>query len=198
MSAPSSSPALSARVVTVPNLLSLLRLLLVPVFAWLIVTERDGWALAVLFFSGLSDYLDGYLARRWSQITRVGQVLDPAADRLYIFSTLLGLAYRDLVPWWLVAAIVARDVVLTATMPVLARHGYGTLPVHSLGKAATFCLLYAFPLILLAEVAGSFGDVARALGWGFAWWGTGLYWWAGWLYVRQVHALSRGSAVAAR
>ncbi len=192
MSAPPSS-----RVVTLPNLLSLLRLLLVPVFAWLIVTEQDEWAVAVLFFSGLSDYLDGYLARRWNQITRVGQVLDPAADRLYIFSTLLGLAYRDLVPWWLVAAIVARDMVLTATMPVLARHGYGTLPVHALGKAATFCLLYAFPLILLAEVAGSSGDVARALGWAFAWWGTALYWWAGWLYLRQVRELAREPSVAA-
>jgi len=182
---------MTSRVATLPNLLSLLRLLLVPVFVWLILTERDGWALAVLAFGGLSDYLDGYLARRWGQITRVGQVLDPAADRLYIFSTVVGLAWRDLVPWWLVAVIVARDVVLTATMPVLARSGYGTLPVHSLGKAATFCLLYAFPLILLAEVVGSLGDVARALGWAFAWWGTGLYWWAGVLYLRQVRQLSR-------
>jgi cardiolipin synthase len=188
-----SAPVVSSRVATVPNLLSLLRLLMVPVFAWLIVTEHDGWAFAVLVFSAASDYLDGYLARRWQQITRLGQVLDPAADRLYILSTLLGLAWRDLVPWWLVAVIVVRDLVLAATMPVLARHGYGTLPVHSLGKAATFCLLYAFPLILLAEVAGSVGEVARALGWAFAWWGTALYWWAGLLYVQQVVLLTRAA-----
>ena len=179
---------------TVPNLLSLARLLLVPVFAYLIVTERDGWALGVLAFSGFSDWLDGYLARRWNQVSRVGQLLDPAADRLYILSTLLGLAWRDLIPWWLVALIVARDAVLALTLPVLARRGYGPLPVHFLGKAATFCLLYAFPLILLGEGSSTFADVARPIGWAFAWWGAGLYWWAGLLYLRQVREVTRTSA----
>ncbi|WP_461021285.1 CDP-alcohol phosphatidyltransferase family protein [Thalassiella azotivora] len=174
------------RVLTVPNLLSLARLLLVPVFAWLIVVGHDGWALLVLAFSGFSDWLDGYLARRWHQESRVGQLLDPAADRLYILTTLLGLAWRDLIPWWLVALIVARDVLLSFTLPLLARHGYGPLPVHFLGKAATFNLLYAFPLILLSDGGGVVADVARPLGWAFAWWGTALYWWAGLLYLRQV------------
>jgi cardiolipin synthase len=183
------------RVFTVPNLLSLARLLLVPVFAYLIVTERDGWALAVLAFSGFSDWLDGYLARRWNQVSRVGQLLDPAADRLYILSTLLGLAWRDLIPWWLVALIVARDAVLALTLPVLARRGYGPLPVHFLGKAATFCLLYAFPLILLGEGGSTFADVALPIGWAFAWWGTALYWWAGLLYLRQVRDVTRTPAV---
>ncbi|MFZ5872399.1 MAG: CDP-alcohol phosphatidyltransferase family protein [Actinomycetota bacterium] len=180
------------RVLTIPNVLSLLRLLLVPVFAFLILNSEDGWALAVLAFSGFTDYLDGYLARRWHQISKLGQLLDPAADRLYILSTLLGLAWRDLVPWWLVAIIVARDVLLSFTLPVLARHGYGPLPVHFLGKAGTFNLLYAFPLILLGEWQGVVGDVARPLGWAFAWWGTGLYWWAGLLYVQQVRDLVSG------
>lgn len=183
------------RVLTIPNVLSLLRLLLVPVFAFLVLDSEDGWALAVLAFSGFTDYLDGYLARRWHQISRVGQLLDPAADRLYILSTLLGLAWRDLVPWWLVAIIVARDVLLSFTLPVLARHGYGPLPVHFLGKAGTFNLLYAFPLILLGEWQGLVGDVARPLGWAFAWWGTGLYWWAGLLYVQQVRDLVAGKPV---
>jgi cardiolipin synthase len=171
----------------VPNALSLLRLLLVPVFAVLVISHQDGWALLVLAVSGFTDYLDGHLARSWGQVSRVGQLLDPAADRLYILSTLLGLAWRDLIPWWLVAVIVLRDVVLTCTLPVLARHGYGPLPVHFLGKAATFNLLYAFPLILLGEWTGTIGYVARPLGWAFAWWGTALYWWAGLLYLRQVH-----------
>jgi cardiolipin synthase len=181
-------------VFTVPNLLSLARLLLVPVFAYLIVTERDGWALGVLAFSGVSDWLDGHLARRWNQVSRVGQLLDPAADRLYILSTLLGLAWRDLIPWWLVVLIVARDALLSLTLPLLARHGYGPLPVHFLGKAATFCLLYAFPLILLGEGSSGFADVARPIGWAFAWWGTALYWWAGLLYVRQVRDVTRTPA----
>lgn len=191
--------ATTDRVLTIPNALSLLRLLLVPVFAYLIVNREDGLALLVLAVSGFTDYLDGYLARRWRQVSRVGELLDPAADRLYILSTLLGLAWRDLVPWWLVALIVARDVVLTLSLPVLARHGYGPLPVHFLGKAGTFNLLYAFPLILLGEWDGVLGDVARPLGWAFAWWGTGLYWWAGLLYLKQVRDLvaaqpTRGAA----
>lgn len=182
---------------TIPNALSILRLVLVPVFAWLILSAHDGWALVTLMVSGISDYLDGRLARSWGQVSRLGQLLDPFADRLYILSTLFGLAYRDIVPWWLVAAIVGRDVLLSVTIPVLARYGYGPLPVHFLGKAATLNLLYAFPLLLLAEGDGVFADVARPVAWAFAWWGTALYWWAGWLYVRQVREVVRGERAAA-
>lgn len=181
----------SDRVLTIPNALSALRLLLVPVFAVLIVAGQDGWALLVLAVSGASDYLDGHLARRWDQVTRLGQVLDPFADRLYILTTLLGLAYRGLIPWWLVVVLVARDATMLATLPVLARLGHSALPVHLLGKAGTFCLLYAFPLLLLGEVSRTLSLVAGALGWAFALWGTGLYWWAGVLYLRQVAQLRR-------
>ena len=185
--------AVSDRVVTVPNALSALRLLLVPVFGWLIVAEHDLLALVVLMVSGWSDYLDGKLARRWGQVSRVGQLLDPAADRLYILTTLLGLGWREIVPWWLVAAIVGRDLLLSLTIPVLGRRGYGPLPVHFLGKAATFNLLYAFPMLLLGEFGGLLGDLARPVGWAFAWWGVALYWWAAWLYLRQVAQLVRRS-----
>jgi len=186
----------SNRVWTVPNLLSALRLLLVPVFAVLIVGRHDGWALLVLAVSGASDYLDGNLARRWNQVTRLGQVLDPFADRLYILTTLLGLAYRGLIPWWLVAVLVARDLTMIATLPVLARLGHSALPVHFLGKAGTFCLLYAFPLLLLGQLSDTLSLLAGSLGWAFALWGTGLYWWAGILYVQQVVQLSRAQRAA--
>jgi cardiolipin synthase len=182
------------RVATIPNALSMLRLLLVPVFFWLVLGEYDGWALAVLAISGASDYLDGKLARSWGQVSRIGQLLDPAADRLYIVSTLLGLALRDVVPWWLVLVLVGRDLLLTLTVPVLARSGYGPLPVHFLGKAATFNLLYAFPLLLLAQVGGGVGEIARPVGWAFAWWGTALYWWAALLYLRQMVDLLRSGS----
>jgi cardiolipin synthase len=181
----------SNRVWTIPNALSLLRLVLVPVFAVLIVQGHDGWALVVLAVSGASDYLDGNLARRWNQVTRTGQLLDPFADRLYILTTLLGLAYRELVPWWLVVVLIARDLTMVATLPVLARLGHSALPVHFLGKAGTFCLLYAFPLLLLGELSPTLSLVAGALGWAFALWGTGLYWWAGILYLQQVGQLWR-------
>ncbi|MEJ5915683.1 CDP-alcohol phosphatidyltransferase family protein [Pseudokineococcus sp. 1T1Z-3] len=194
--APVAAPVDTEEVLTVPNAISAARLLLVPVFAVLVVTERDGWALLVLAVSGASDWVDGYLARRWQQTSALGRVLDPAADRLYIAATLVGLAWRDIVPWWLVGLIALRDVVLAAMVPVLSRHGYGTLEVHYLGKAATFCLLYAFPLILLAQVGGTVGAVAEPIGWAFAWWGTALYWWAGLQYTHQVRLLVRDDRYA--
>ncbi|MFN8076410.1 MAG: CDP-alcohol phosphatidyltransferase family protein [Kineosporiaceae bacterium] len=202
MSQPTPAPRADAsgaapvdRVWTVPNLLSLSRLLLVPVFAWAILTRHDALAWAVLAVSGATDWLDGWLARRLDQTSRLGQLLDPAADRLYIVTTLLGLAYRDIVPWWLVVAILARDVILAATLPVLAGAGYGPLPVHFLGKAATASLLYAFPLLLWGDGGSVAATVARVVGWAFALWGTGMYWWAGLLYLRQVRLLTRSEAV---
>ncbi|MCA5894711.1 CDP-alcohol phosphatidyltransferase family protein [Isoptericola sp. NEAU-Y5] len=182
-------PEISTAVFTVPNLISMVRLALVPVFAVLIVVGHDVWALAVLAFSGFTDWLDGVLARRLNQVSKLGQVLDPAADRLFIFVTLIGLAWRDIVPVWLLAVIVARDVMLVCLMPVLARHGYGTLEVNFVGKAATFALLYAFPLLLLATADGALGTTAHVVGWAFTWWGVGLYWIAGLQYVSQTRAL---------
>jgi cardiolipin synthase len=181
----------SDRVVTLPNGLSVLRLLGVPVFLWLVLTEHDGPAVLVLMVSGVTDYLDGKIARAWGQTSRLGTLLDPAADRLYILATLVGLTVRDVVPLWLTVALVGRDALLALTLPVLHRHGYGPLPVHFLGKAATFNLLAGFPLLLLGEWENALGDVAHAFGWGFAIWGTTLYWWAGALYLLQVRDLLR-------
>ena len=179
------------RVLTVPNLLSALRLLGVPVFLWLILNHYDGWALVLLMVSGFTDYLDGKIARRWNLISRVGQLLDPLADRLYILATIVGLALRGLIPWWLVIVLVARDVVMALLIPLLRRRGYTTLPVHFLGKAATFCLLYAFPLLLIGEFDNVVGTIAQPVGWAFTWWGTGLYWLAGILYAVQTRQVLR-------
>lgn len=181
--------AVSARVLTVPNLISLLRLLLVPVFAWLIAAHHDGWAVVVLAFSGATDWLDGVLARRLHQVSRLGQLLDPAADRLFILVTLIGLALRGVLPWWLLVVLLAREVVLGVMLLVLRRHGWGPLPVHLAGKAGTFMLLYAFPLLLLAEWDSWVGTAARVIGWAFALWGVGLYWFAGGLYLAQARRL---------
>lgn len=177
--------AVSDRVLTVPNVISLIRLILVPVFAVLIASGHDGWAIVVLGVSGASDWLDGVLARRLAQVSKLGQMLDPAADRLFILVTLLGLAWRDVVPWWLVLVLVARDALLLGLLAHLARHGYGPLPVHLAGKAGTFALLYAFPLLLLAEWPPPVGTASYVLGWAFAWWGIALYWFAGLLYLTQ-------------
>ncbi len=179
----------SGRILTVPNVISLLRLALVPVFAVLIVQGEDVWALTVLAVSGASDWLDGVVARRFDQVSRLGTVLDPAADRLFILVTLVALVWRDVIPVWLALVLVTRDVLLACLMPFLARRGYGPLPVHFAGKAATFALLYAFPLLLLAEWPGVVGTTAAVLGWAFAGWGVGLYWFAAVVYLVQTRAL---------
>ena len=179
----------SSRILTIPNTISLLRLALVPVFAVLIVRGNDEWALAVLAISGASDWLDGVLARRLDQVTKLGQMLDPAADRLFILVTLVGLAWRDVVPLWVLVVILLRDITLVCLLPVLTRHGYGPLPVSFVGKAATFALLYAVPLLLLAEAPGALGATASIIGWAFTGWGVGLYWLAGIQYIRQTRQL---------
>ncbi len=176
---------LSTRILTVPNVLSAFRLLLVPVFLGLILVEQDVAALLVLVLSGATDYLDGVIARRFHQITRLGQLLDPAADRLFIFATLIGLAAREIVPWWLVAVVVGRDVFLAVLGIVLASHGFGPLPVHQLGKVATFCLFYALPLLLLSQAVPAVAIVTVPVGWALALWGAFLYWWGGLIYARE-------------
>lgn len=188
------SEVVTQRVLTVPNVISFLRLLLVPVFAVLIYLGKDATAVLVLAVSGASDWLDGVLARRLGQVSRLGQLLDPAADRLFILVTLVGLAWRGAVPWWLVAVLVLRDVVLSVMLLVLRRAGYGPLPVHLAGKAGTFALLYAFPLLLLAEWADPVGLVAGIVGWAFALWGVGLYWFSAGLYLTQARELLRAHA----
>lgn len=175
---------------TVPNVLSLLRLAGVPLFLWLVLgPEADGWALAVLAVSGITDFLDGWLARKLDQQSAVGQLLDPVADRLYILAVVVGLALRDIIPWWLALSLPLRDLLLWGLVPLLRTRGYSALPVHFLGKAATFNLLYAFPLLLLGDGEGALPQLAQVFGWAFALWGIGLYWWAGVLYVWQVRKL---------
>ena len=182
------------RILTIPNVLSFARLLGVPLFLWLVlVPEADGWAFVVLAVSGITDYLDGVIARATGQISRLGQLLDPLADRLYTVATLVGLALRTIIPWWLVVVILARDVMLTVVLARLRRRGVVGLPVHYLGKAATFCLMCGLPLLLLgsgATGAGlTFADLARDIGWAFVIWGTALYWWAGLLYLAQARRI---------
>jgi cardiolipin synthase len=178
------------RIVTIPNLLSVVRLLLVPVFLWLVLgPQQDEWALLVLVFSGITDYLDGNLARRFNQTSALGAILDPVADRLFILAVVVGLWMRDIIPWWLMLVLPLRDIFLFSLVPFLRTRGYSSLPVHFLGKAATAALLYALPLLLLGDGVGTVANLAEVFGWAFAFWGVGLYWWAGILYAFQVRRL---------
>jgi len=188
------------RVLTIPNAISAARIAGVPVFLWLVLGPRtavaDDWAVGVLMAAGLSDWLDGKIARALNQGSRLGQVLDPAADRLYIAATIVALAVRGIIPWWLVAVLALRELTVGGALAVLRRRaGFSTLQVSLVGKGATLCLLYAFPLLFLGDHHGSAATVARVIGWAFAGWGTALYWWAAALYLTQVRSLvSRGAS----
>jgi len=189
------------RVLTIPNAISAARIAGVPVFLWLVLGPRtataDDWAVGILMAAGLSDWLDGKIARALNQGSRLGQVLDPAADRLYIVATIVALAVRGIIPWWLVAVLALRELTVGVALAELRRRaGFGTLQVSLVGKGATLCLLYAFPLLFLGDHHGTLATVARVIGWAFAIWGTALYWWAAALYLTQVRSLVSRSASA--
>jgi cardiolipin synthase len=181
------------RVLTVPNVLSVLRLVLVPVFLYLLfVAKANGWAVGVLMFSGFSDWADGKIARLVAnQSSRLGELLDPAVDRIYMVTVPVALAFYGAVPWWIVLTLIGRDVVLAATLPVLRTRGLTALPVTYVGKAATFALMSAFPLILLGQWDALWSRVVLACGWAFLIWGMAMYLWSGVLYVIQVAMVVR-------
>jgi cardiolipin synthase (CMP-forming) len=191
-----AADGLRMRVVTVPNAISVARLAGVPVFLWLVIGLRsqagDWWAVGLLIAGALSDWLDGKIARALNQQSRLGELLDPAADRLYIVATVAALAIRAIIPWWLVGLLAAREVLLGVVLMVLRRHARGPLQVSFVGKAATLALLYAFPLLLLGSHPASYAETARIAGWAFAIWGSALYWCAALLYVEQARRILRG------
>jgi cardiolipin synthase len=187
---PVSRDELSDRVLTLPNVLSVLRLLGVPLFLWLLLgPEADGWAVVVLAVSGATDWADGKLARALGQSSRLGALLDPAADRLYIVATLVAFVIRDVIPLWVVLVLLVRELVLGLTLLLLRRAGWPPLQVHYLGKAATFLLLYAFPLLLLADGDGTAATIARPIAYALTVWGSALYVLAGVFYVVQAAGL---------
>jgi cardiolipin synthase len=184
---PKTEPSLLRQAFNVPNMLSLLRLAGVPVFLWLLLgPKEDGWALAVLVFSALTDWLDGKLARWLDQMSRLGQLLDPAADRLYILATLVAFLLRGIIPWWAVVPLVLRELVLAVCVLVLRRRGFAPPEVTYIGKGATFVLMYAFPFLLLTQGGSDLAAVARPIAYAFTIWGGVLYLWSGVLYVVQV------------
>jgi len=180
------------RVWTIPNIITMLRIVLIVVFGFLLVAELDGWAIAVLALAGVSDFLDGYLARRWNQSTELGRVLDPAADRILTVVVVLGLALRDIIPWWLVIVLLARDVVVGIALLVGRRRGIGAPQVTMSGKVATFVLYVTLPLAYLAygrsELVHTGAIVASAIG-------AGIYWYSGIGYVRSATAARRDASI---
>jgi cardiolipin synthase (CMP-forming) len=180
------------RWLTIPNLLSVIRLALVPVFLWLLLGPRaDGWALAILVFSGASDWADGKIARWLNQASKLGAILDPAADRLYTLATVVAFVLRDIIPLWFALVLVGRDLLVGICIWALRRAGFGPPEVTYVGKAATFNLMYAMPLLLLAQGGSDFAAVVRPWAYAFVVWGGALFVWSGLLYVVQTRSALR-------
>jgi len=193
---PAAPPELPSRVLTVPNALSLARLAGVPFFFWLVVygpqtLTSDAWAVVLLFVAGATDWLDGKIARALNQYSKLGAQLDPLADRCYIVATLFALAIREIIPWWLVGLLVVRELVLGVALLRLRSAGWEPLQVSFVGKTATLCMMYAFPLLLLGAHTGTVPEIARVAGWSMGIWGTALYWIAAGLYLMQTARLLR-------
>ena len=190
----------SDRVLTIPNALSALRLLLVPVFLYLLLSvHAGGWAVAILMFGGFSDWADGKIARLVpNQSSRLGELLDPLVDRIYMVTVPLGLGAAGVVPWWLVGTLIGRDLVLAATLPLVRSRGLTALPVTYIGKAATFALMSGFPLVLLGQWPDAWSRVVLACGWAFLVWGMAMYLWSAVLYLIQVTMVLRELPPVAR
>jgi cardiolipin synthase len=176
----------STAIRTVPNAVTLVRLLLMPVCAYLLATGRYGWGLALTAVVGSTDWVDGWLARRTGQVSRLGQLLDPLADRLLIASVAIALVVREVVPWQAAVLLVARDLVLLCGWPVLKRRGIEPPDVIFVGKAATMVLLFALPVLTLGATEVVVADAARVVGLLLLWAGVVMYYLAGAVYVRIV------------
>src|SRR6185503_17374599 len=164
-----------------------------PAFLYLLLAKHStGWAVAVLIFSGASDWADGKIARLVAnQSSRLGELLDPAVDRIYMITVPVALAVAGIVPWWIVITLIGRDALLAATLPVLRSRRLSALPVTYIGKAATFALMSGFPLVLLGQFDGLWSRVVLACGWAFLIWGMAMYLWSGVLYLIQVAMVVR-------
>lgn len=155
------------RIFTVPNLISLLRLVCIPVFLWLLFAADDRWAAAWLWGAvGATDWVDGWWARKFDAVSELGKLLDPVTDRAVLIVGIAAVGIDEAVPWWLVVLTLAREVIVAVAGLVLQALGARRIDVTWWGKCATFGLYFSFPLLL----AGA-SDV------GVADW----FWWAGWI-----------------
>ena len=171
---------------TVPNAISALRIVLIVVFAVLLVAHQDAWAIATLAVAGVSDFLDGYLARRWNQVTKLGRILDPTADRMLTIAVVLGLGIRGIIPWWLVSVLLARDVVVGIALLYGRSRGAESPQVTLVGKWATGLLYFFLPLAYLADVAFDDWPWLHTVAIAGATFCAVLYWAAGIGYIKDV------------
>ena len=180
------------RIVSIPNVISFLRLATVPIFIWLFVADRANPAVILFAIGASTDFLDGYLARRLDAITELGKLLDPLADRIFIVALAVALVATDALPLWLALTIVARDLILVAAFPFVDKRGMARIPVSFAGKTATAALLLGLTLIAYAETTFPAIDGIDEAGVGLVVFGAILYWLTAFEYARQALKLMRG------
>jgi len=181
----------SSRIFTVANAVSVIRLMAIPVFLWLVIEDRLLIAFVLLVVAVLTDFVDGMIARRMNEITKLGQFLDPFADRLFIAATVIALAIQDVVPWWFVIAVMLRDALLGIGGVVMARYGAATLPVKWWGKVATFAMLVVLPLFLLGAVFPEVGEITTPIAWVLGLATVVLYWLVGFSYLFDAVSIAK-------
>ena len=171
---------------TIPNLISVLRIISIPVIAWLVARHQMVPALIVLAVSSATDSLDGIIARAFNQVSKIGQILDPIADRLLIICSVLALGVAGIIPWWMIFIIAARDIWMLLLVILLAQYDYGPLPVNFVGKAGTFMLMVSIVALIFCDIwTNPLVDLLHLAALAAGIWGVGLYWLAGYIYSRQ-------------
>lgn len=180
----------SDRVLTVPNVISTARILLVPVFVWATIVERSPYAInTLLVLIGVSDFLDGWIARRFRQVTELGKMLDPIGDRIAVGSALLLFLYKGWMPLWLGGLLIAREAAVSVGVIVLGALGVPRIDVTFTGKLATLLLMFAVPFFTVAASDYSWHSVAKVLAYCLATPGLAVSYVAAGQYVRTVRRI---------
>lgn len=183
------------RVLTAPNVITLVRMLLIPVFGWAFLTGRDVPALVLLVIIGSTDWVDGFVARKFNQVSKLGKLLDPVADRMAIITVLLVLVFRNVVPLGLAAVLLLRDLIVSVAFPILEARGFPRIPVNWTGKWATAFIFVGMATAAASVLDGRAQDGLRTASLALLTVGAVLYWVAGALYVKEIRRLkSAGTA----
>lgn len=188
MSAGSEEVVLN-RVFTIPNLITFTRIALIPLFAWAFLTgDKDPFALGLLVVIGSTDWVDGFVARRIGQVSRLGKLIDPVADRMAIVVVLLALVFRDAVAFPIAAVLLLRDLIVSIVFPVLEARGFPRIPVNWTGKTAT-AFIFTGMAFAAASVLEQVRDLAQPASAALLVVGAVLYWVAGYFYFREIRRL---------
>ena len=187
------------RILTAPNVITMVRLLCIPIFLWLLFGAHRQTAAAVLLaVLGATDWVDGFVARRYGQVSTFGKVLDPTADRILVGTAVISIMVYGAVPIWFGVATIAREVLVSAMVLLLASLGAARIDVLWVGKAGTFGLMFAYPTFLLGYGSAGWQEPIRIIGWVTGLIGLGLAWWAAASYIAPARRALREGRAARR